>query len=56
MAIEQAKGMLADHLDIGLDEAFELLRDRARSSRRLLKDIAVETITNRGAGYTANGC
>jgi len=48
VAIEQAKGILAYHLDIGLDEAFVLLRHRARSQRRLLKDVAVEAINNRG--------
>ena len=48
VAIEQAKGILAYHFDIGLDEAFVLLRHRARSQRRLLKDVAVEAINNRG--------
>ena len=51
VAIEQAKGVLAHHLDIRLDEAFHLLRDRARRSRRLLKDVALEAIDNRGADY-----
>ena len=48
VAIEQAKGILAHHLDIGLDEAFVLLRHRARSQRRLVKDVAVAAINNRG--------
>ncbi|MDQ4007543.1 MAG: GAF and ANTAR domain-containing protein [Actinomycetota bacterium] len=52
VAIEQAKGVLAHHLDVGLDEAFHLLRDRARRSRRLLKDVAQEVIDSRGADYS----
>jgi GAF domain-containing protein len=55
VAIEQAKGMVAHHLDIGLDEAFVLLRHRARTSRRLLKDVAVEAVNNRGDGLTSGG-
>jgi len=52
VAIEQAKGVLAKHLDIGLTDAFDLLRKRARSSRRLLKDVATEAIESRGEGFT----
>ena len=55
VAIEQAKGIVAYHLDIGLDEAFVLLRHRARSSRRLLKDVAVEAINNRAHDFTKDG-
>ena len=55
VAIEQAKGIVAYHLDIGLDEAFVLLRQRARTSRRLLKDVAVDAINNRGNGFTTGG-
>lgn len=55
LAIEQAKGVLASNLGIGLDEAFALLRHRARSSRRLLKEVAAEAIHTGGADYTANG-
>lgn len=54
VAIEQAKGILAKHLDIGLNDAFGLLRQRARSSRRLLKDVATEVIETRGEAYTAD--
>ena len=54
VVIEQAKGILAYHLDIDLQEAFLLLRHRARNSQRLLRDVAVETIENRGGGYTAD--
>ncbi len=55
VAIEQAKATLAYHLDIDLQEAFVLLRHRARSSRRLLKDVAADAISNRGHDYTAEG-
>lgn len=55
VAIEQAKGILAYHLGIGLDEAFVLLRHRARTSRRLLKDVAMEAISNRGGDYPTDG-
>lgn len=55
LAIEQAKGVLAAHLDIGVNEAFALLRQRARSNRRLLKDVATEVVTTRGHDYTAKG-
>jgi GAF domain-containing protein len=52
VAIEQAKGILAQRLDVGMSEAFVLLRRRARGSRRLLKDVAREAIDNRGHDYT----
>jgi GAF domain-containing protein len=45
VAIEQAKGILAARLDVGMGEAFELLRGRARSSRRRLVDVATEVVT-----------
>jgi GAF domain-containing protein len=40
IVIEQAKGALARQEGITVDEAFERLRDRARSSRQRLVDIA----------------
>ena len=51
VAIEQAKGVLATHLDIGVQEAFALLRQRARDSHRLLKEVAVETVNNGGTDF-----
>ncbi|MEU6380822.1 GAF and ANTAR domain-containing protein [Streptomyces sp. NPDC046909] len=42
--IEQAKGMLAASLSIGVDEAFELLRTHARSHRRRLADVAGDVV------------
>jgi hypothetical protein len=38
--IEQAKGVLAERLQISADDAFELLRGAARSRNRLLSDLA----------------
>lgn len=44
VAIEQAKGALANKLEIGTDEAFALLRNRARSTRRRLVEVAHDVI------------
>jgi GAF domain-containing protein len=44
VAIEQAKGALSNQLDIGTDEAFVLLRDRARGTRRRLVDVAEDVV------------
>jgi GAF domain-containing protein len=38
--IEQAKGVLAERLDVPADEAFERLRGHARSSNRKMAEIA----------------
>ena len=38
--IEQAKGKLAERLDLDMDQAFSLLRDSARSRNRRLSDLA----------------
>jgi GAF domain-containing protein len=54
VAIEQAKGILAQRLGISMSEAFVLLRRRARGSRRLLKDVAREAIDHRGHDYTVD--
>lgn len=39
IAIEQAKGVLAERLGIGTDEAFEIIRRAARSHRMKLADV-----------------
>ncbi len=50
--IEQAKGKLAERLGLDMDQAFTLLRDRARTSNRRLSDLArafidgTETLTS----------
>lgn len=38
--IEQAKGVLAERLSVGVDDAFGLLRDHARSTNRKLREVA----------------
>ena len=55
LAIEQAKGMVARHLDVSLEEAFGLLRGRGRRSRRLLRDVARDAIDNHGRDYSTDG-
>ena len=40
VVIEQAKGKLAERLGVDMDQAFSLLRDRARTSNRRLSDLA----------------
>ena len=47
VAIEQAKGALANRLDIDTGAAFELLRRRARNARRRLVDVADEIMARR---------
>jgi GAF domain-containing protein len=42
--IEQAKGVLMERRGLDQQAAFELLRSRARSTRRRLQDVAQETV------------
>lgn len=42
--IEQAKGALAQHRQVSVDEAFTLLHEYARAHRQLLADLAREVI------------
>ena len=44
VVIEQAKGALSRMLDISVDEAFLILRSRARSSRRRLSEVSREVL------------
>jgi hypothetical protein len=44
VVIEQAKGVLAARLDVGMEEAFERLRRRSRDDRRRLVEIAEEVV------------
>ena len=47
VAIEQAKGVLAERFGIGPEEAFGLLRGAARSSRVKLHDLAEQVAGSR---------
>jgi hypothetical protein len=47
VVIERAKGVLAGRYDIGFDEAFEALRQAARSSRTELRVLAQRTTDER---------
>jgi ANTAR domain-containing protein len=42
IAIEQAKGVLAERLEVSVEEAFALLRYSARSERMQIQDLAVQ--------------
>ena len=45
IAIEQAKGMLAERAGVDMDDAFSCLRRYARTSQRLLIDVAGEVVS-----------
>jgi GAF domain-containing protein len=47
--IEQAKGALARTLDIGVDDAFDLVRRYARDHRRPLTEVARDVVEDRSA-------
>jgi AmiR/NasT family two-component response regulator len=47
IVIEQAKGILAERFGVGLDDAFDILRRSARSSRRRLRDLAADVTAGR---------
>ena len=51
IAIEQAKGILAERMSISPEEAFEILRRTARSRRVPLQRLATAVV--RGADVTA---
>jgi len=47
IVIEQAKGVLAERLGLGVDDAFDVLRRAARSNRVKLRDLAAEVVAAR---------
>ncbi|MFM2046582.1 MAG: hypothetical protein RL383_659 [Actinomycetota bacterium] len=46
VVIEQAKGLLAGRDGVGIDDAFRILRMRARNERRSVADVAAETVSS----------
>ena len=44
VAIEQAKGMLAERAQVEMDQAFSMLRTHARSARRHLTAVALQVV------------
>jgi GAF domain-containing protein len=51
VAIEQAKGKLAERLGVDMDRAFAMLRDYARNSNRLLTDVARDFVGGATADF-----
>ena len=47
IAIEQAKGVLAEYLNVSVDEAFQRLRSQARNTNQKLSDLARDVATKR---------
>ncbi len=46
IVIEQAKGILAERWRVSVDEAFDVLRGRARSHRMKLHDLAAAVVAS----------
>jgi AmiR/NasT family two-component response regulator len=44
LVIEQAKGILAERFELGVEEAFELLRRASRSHRMRLRELATTVV------------
>ena len=44
IVVEQAKGIVAERLQVGMDEAFDLIRSFARAQRRRLSEVAESVI------------
>ncbi len=51
IVVEQGKGVVAERLQIGMDEAFDLIRGYARGQRRRLSEVAASVI---GGSLTVN--
>ena len=48
VVVEQAKGMLAARIGVGVDEAFVHLRNHARRNGQPLRDVAAAVVADRG--------
>ncbi len=44
VVIEQAKGILANHMDTSVDDAFQVLRDYSRSHNASLREVATAVV------------
>jgi cytidylate kinase len=61
VVIEQAKGMLAERLGLDMEQAFNLLRDSARSRNLRLSELArafvdgTDTLTTRSVRQRQSG-
>ena len=44
IVLERANGILAERYDLPIDEAFALLREAARNSRRRIRDVATDIV------------
>jgi AmiR/NasT family two-component response regulator len=51
VVIEQAKGRLAERLGLDMDQAFALLRNRARNTNQRLTDVAQQVIDSPTADF-----
>jgi transcriptional regulator with GAF, ATPase, and Fis domain len=51
VAIEQAKGRLAERYSINMDHAFTMLRDHARNTNQHLSDVARDFVTSGSAEF-----
>ena len=47
VVIEQAKGVIAERLGLHVDEAFDLMREHARSQNEKLSDVARRVVVAR---------
>lgn len=47
VVIEQAKGVLAERFELSIDDAFDLLRCAARSSRTKIHELAGRVVSSR---------
>ena len=51
VVIEQAKGRLAERLQLDMEQAFTLLRDHARDTNQRLTDVALQVIDSPTAAF-----
>lgn len=54
VVIEQAKGILSAHFEVGMDDAFQILRAHARDRRARLAEVARQVVEGEWAGYRSD--